>query len=195
MKEVSANFEGKIFDGFFSEPIKFRKAIKTLDFVPPNPGGRGGVAWYCRVPTNDEIKEKLEKIWGFKITTIYSEYRYSFKKADESRRAKGAQIVCHSDYGTSEYTSVVYLTAPKYCNGGTNFFMHLPSGAKEFVPKGGMPDFLDHSAWRPYFSSKMAFNRVVTYRSSLFHAVKPPFFGSNLNDCRLILTTRFDRVY
>lgn len=194
MKRVKAGLEGLVFDNFFDDPLSMRKAIKSLDFVPPNPDGRGGVAWYCRVETSDEIKRKLEQMWGFEVAPVYSEYRYSFKNADESRKQLGSKIICHSDFGTSDYTSVVYLTAPKYCNGGTNFFKHIPSGEKEFIPQKTNCDFSNSADWKCYYSSSMAFNRIVSYRSSLFHAVKPPFFGSTLNDCRLILTTRFNKV-
>ena len=194
MKRLAAKFEGMVFDNFFDDPLKARKAIKELDFVPPDPSGKGGVAWYCRLKTAPEIQQKLEKIWGFSIKPVYSEYRYSFKNADESRTQHGNKIVCHSDYGTSDYTSVVYLTAPKYCNGGTNFFHHIPSGEKAFSPQKTQCDFSNASDWKCYYTSKMAFNRIVTYRSALFHGVRPPFFGSNLNDCRLILTTRFNRI-
>ena len=194
MKKVKADLEGLVFDGFFSDPLSVRKRIKNLEFVPPDPGGKGGVAWFKRIETSDEIREKLEQMWGFKIFPVYSEYRYSFKNADESRTQQGNQIICHSDYGTSDYTSVVYLTAPKYCNGGTNFFKHLPSGEKEYIPNKTLCDFGKSKEWKCYYSSKMTFNRVVSYRSGLFHAVKPPFFGSDLNDCRLILTTRFNRA-
>lgn len=194
MKRLTANFEGMVFDNFFADALSVRKSIQDLDFVPPDPSGKGGVAWHCRIQTSSEIQEKLEEIWGFAIAPVYSEYRYSFKNADDSRSQYGNKIICHSDYGTSDYTSVVYLTAPKYCNGGTNFFKHIPSGEKEFIPKITNCDFRKNSHWKCYYNSKMAFNRIVSYRSSLFHGVRPPFFGTTLSDCRLILTTRFNRA-
>lgn len=185
-------FPGHIVDNFFSEPKKVRRAALALDYKAPNPQGVGGFAWRCDVPVSNEITKKLEKVWGFKIKPLLAEIRYTLESADEIAKRRG--IICHSDAGTSEYTAVIYMSRPQDCKGGTAFFEHIPSKSKVHYPQKIPVDFRSIPEWREYYCADMKFNRLVTYRSEIFHGIKRPFFGTDIKSARMIQSIRFNRL-
>ena len=186
------DFPGKVKDGFYAEPKRIRRAALALDFIAPNPNGVGGLAWRCDVPTSKEVVAKLEAVWGFKIKPLRSEIRYTLETADEISRRRG--IICHSDAGTSDYTAVVYLSRPQDCMGGTAFFEHQPTGTKIHEPVKTPVDFKAVADWKEYYCSEMKFNRMVTYRSDIFHGIRRPLFGKDIKSARMIQSIRFNRA-
>lgn len=192
MKKVTAKLDGHVVDGFFDDPLQVRKSIRELNFLAPNPSGVGGLAWRCDVPISAEIVEKLEKVWGFKIEPQRAEIRYTLQSAEEISRKRG--IICHSDLGVSQYTAVVYLSRPNDCKGGTAFFEHKPSKSKIHSPFNKEIDFRAKQDWKEYYCSDMKFNRMVTYRSDIFHGIKRPLFGKDIKSARMIQSIRFNKA-
>lgn len=191
-KLVTKGFQGHVYDNFFDEPKKVRRAALNLGFTAPNPRGVGGFAWRCDVPVMSEIVEKLEAIWGFAINPLRAEIRYTLESAEEISARRG--IICHSDAGVSDYTAVIYLSRPQDCKGGTAFFEHKPTKSRSFVAGKSMVDFKSIGDWAEYYCADMKFNRIATYNSAIYHGIKRPFFGEDINSARMIQSIRFNRA-
>lgn len=184
----------KIQDNIFDDPDCVREKILQNKFNAPGPSGTLGPAWRCDLENSKEIEQKLSKLWGFQVEPVHLEARYSLADANSNEVNPFVNIICHNDYGVSDYTAVVYLTLQQYCQGGTDFFKYLPADTLKYHPALGRVEVEDSSKWQHVFTAEMKFNRLVTYPSALFHSVKRPFFGTNLIDSRLILSVRFNRV-
>lgn len=185
-------FSGRIVDGFYSDPKRIRRDALALDFREPHAKGVGGLAWRVDVPVSQEVVEKLEALWGFKIKPTRAEIRYTLQSAEEISKKRG--IICHSDVGVSEYTAVIYLSRPQDCKGGTAFFEHMPSRSKVHDPLMREINFRAPEDWKEYYCSDMKFNRMVSYRSDIFHGIKRPLFGQDIKSARMIQSIRFNRA-
>lgn len=106
----------------------------------------------------------------------------------------------HSDGICAQYASVLYMNEPKQCKGGTAFWRHrvlnidrLPLGEDGDFYRQMDSDWKDLSLWEALFIVPMAWNRFITYPTSLFHS-RFPFegFGTGPQDGRLIWICFYD---
>lgn len=189
----------KTLDIAFDNPDSVRQRILQKDFKSPRQFGNYGPAWRCDMEAIElegfsDIEKRLAELWGFNINPVHLEARYSFADANLEQANPFLKNICHNDYGVSEYTAVIYLTLPQYCQGGTDFFKYLPANTLRYHPALGRVDITDPSIWERVHSSEMAYNRLLTFPSPMFHAVKRPYFGTELDNARLILSVRFNRA-
>lgn len=114
----------------------------------------------------------------------------------------------HSDDICATYATVLYLNLTPQCQGGTAFWRHrrfgidrLPS-REELLERGTEPDYYYRSMdkdwkilglWEQVGFVPMAWNRLITYPTSLFHS-RYPFtgFGKAPADGRLIWICFYD---
>lgn len=189
----------KTLDIAFDNPDSVRHRILQKEFKSPLQFGNYGPAWRCDLQVDEldgfrEVENRLAELWGFNIKPVHLEARYSFANANSAESNPFLANICHNDYGVSEYTAVIYLTLPEFCQGGTDFFRYLPANTLRYHPALGRVDITDPSIWELVQTSEMAYNRLLTFPSPLFHSVKRPYFGTELENARLILSIRFNRA-
>ena len=110
----------------------------------------------------------------------------------------------------SHWSVILYLSRPEDCQGGTEFYRHIPTGTDR-VPMGeaGLKaagyssyeelqrdildkDALDRSKWELTMSVPMRFNRLVLLSPHYWHT-SGPGFGTSIEDGRLIYLMFFMR--
>lgn len=102
-----------------------------------------------------------------------------------------------------DWTGIVYLTPNEHINGGTTLYRHIDTGlnrypsqnqllelgfltTKEFNKNVLLPDGANLDKWEEDVFIEMRFNRLFLFRGSeRFHAPNC-YFGTNLNDARLV---------
>ena len=96
--------------------------------------------------------------------------------------------VHHDD---TDWAGVLYLTPNPDSSSGTGFFTHKQSGVYCWDPARPETDFNFHddkedfSKWDLNCEVKNKFNRLVLYKSNLYHSSMTPGFGQNYMDGRL----------
>lgn len=120
-----------------------------------------------------------------------------------------SEVWVHSDDICAKYASVLYLNGPDQCRGGTAFWKHRALGMSSLWSKdqletcgmnaGAFYALMEREwrvldAWEQTGLIPMAFNRFITYPTSLFHS-RYPFegFGSGPEDGRMIWVCFYDK--
>lgn len=111
----------------------------------------------------------------------------------------------HSDDICANFASVLYLNPVEQCSGGTAFWRHKELGINKLPSKESLgvewpifyrqmeQDWKELSHWEQINHIEMAWNRFITYPTSLFHS-RFPFegFGAGPADGRLIWICFYD---
>jgi hypothetical protein len=175
-----------IIDDFYSNPDQVRNFALTQDFsVKGNyPGVRTQSFW------SDDIKHAIEHYMQFagKITNNFngpdnSGYTGAFQIATANDRTW-----IHSDTNNM-WAGVCYLTPDAPYTGGTGLFKHKASGNHSRVNQDY--EGYDYTKYDLFDRIGNKYNRLVIYRSDLFHA-SLDYFGDNLQNGRLFQTFFFD---
>ena len=99
------------------------------------------------------------------------------------------KTICHTDNYNANlaWTSIIYLTLPSHCQGGTSFFRHRPTGTlHDSLPfNWNNADAKEPEEWEEVGQVSMKYNRCLMFRPSLFHSVTLPFFGEDKHNGRL----------
>jgi hypothetical protein len=108
----------------------------------------------------------------------------------------------------SYWSGILYLSRPEDCQGGTEFYRHLPTGTDQVptdleglraIGYSSYPemradilekDALDRSKWELTMTVPMRFNRLVLLRPWLWHT-SGPGFGYSIENGRLIYVMFF----
>jgi hypothetical protein len=115
------------------------------------------------------------------------------------------------------YGSVLHLTLPEHCSGGTSFYRHRGSGwarrpdaatlraagyalfldfQKRNLPPNRRQTFAEwkgqrDATWELLFEVPTRFNRLVVFRSDFFHAISG-LYGDQLANGRLVQLYHFE---
>lgn len=156
--------------------------------------GQDGEIYKRVCPTvHPEVLEAIEQAMGRKVDLLGMAYRLNF----------GGELpnnAIHTDLGWGTYAAVLYLSEPTHPErSGTAFWRHLATGAKRILPgddavlKNVEADWNNPHAWSNETWVEAAFNRLIIYRSELFHS-RWPFeaHGTNKQDGRLIVVAFFN---
>lgn len=192
-------------DNFLKDPFKARRFALSHDFSKPVQFQ--GHTYPGVVPLSDpellaEIEAGLTKVHG---TT--AKVSLSFFRLASFGEETPAWI--HSDNSCDKYAAVIHLTRPQFCAGGTAFWKHRKHGWSEMPKEWELPHhgvvfdqpFIDGlnrdaqttDAWDMVGLMPMAYNRCLTYPSSLFHSRWPKeSFGTDKDDGRLIIGCFYD---
>ena len=110
----------------------------------------------------------------------------------------------------SHWSGILFLSRPEDCQGGTEFYRHLPTGTDhvpltpEALKDAGFSsydelkreilekDALDRSKWELTMTVPMRFNRLVLLQSQYWHT-SGPAFGDTLENGRLVYLLFFLR--
>jgi len=133
------------------------------------------------------VKETIEKIINIKVTN-WNEDSYSgaFQYVLEKEKTW-----IHTDH-YNMWAAVVYLTpdAPYDC--GTGLFIHKPTKSIVKNYQGERDLKFDEFELHDKIGNK--YNRIILYRSDIFHAALG-YFGDNITNCRLFQVFFFDTQY
>jgi hypothetical protein len=188
-----------IIDDFYSDPNKIREYALNQNYPQPDdnytyPGKNSENGFY---PI--ELHQKFEKILNRKLIPAPRNgyFRISLEKDSYKQ-------YIHVDPNW-EFGAVCYLNPPYQSidEGGTSFWIHNEtrmeklstsnaecefygcSSQKEFWYTTVYGDGLDPSKWTRYLLATMKYNRIVIFRSNLWHSHNYNF-GNSLENGRLV---------
>lgn len=133
------------------------------------------------------VKETIERIINIKVTNwMEDSYSGAFQYVLEKENTW-----IHTDHHNM-WAAVVYLTpdAPHDC--GTGLFVHKPT--KSIVKNYEGDPYLNPNEFELHDRIGNKYNRIVLYRSDIFHAALG-YFGDNITNCRLFQVFFFDTEY
>jgi hypothetical protein len=166
-----------VIDQFYNDPQGIR------DFALAQPFSVEGTYFpgYRTVPhLNDEAKTKLAKILKPVAGEVVS--------WDDTRSTGAFQISTEGDSGWVHYdadtswAAVCYLTPNAPPDTGTSFFRHKEFGDRYML--NTVYDPYNKDIWEEVDRVGNVFNRLVLYRSTLFHRATN-YFGKSIRDGRL----------
>lgn len=172
-----------VIDDFYINPDNVRNFALSQQFdVRGNyPGAR------TKPFLTDDIKNAISYIMNFsgKVTDWKesSGYSGSFQIA----LAKDRTWI-HSDHNNM-WAGVCYLTPDAPHSSGTGLFRHKQTG--EFSRVTTDHESYDYTKWDLFDKIGNRYNRLILYRSNLFHA-SLDYFGDSLENGRLFQTFFFD---
>jgi hypothetical protein len=196
-----------IVDDFYSNPKEVRNAALTQEYPSPTDDytypGRNSTGQYY----NDEVHSKFEKILNEKLNPADQNgyFRISLEK---DTHKQDVHVDSCWDWG-----AVIYLSKPEDCvdEGGTSFWRHNTL-CTETCPRTdeeaqyyGYPSYKeawwtivygdgqDRSKWTRYFLCPMRYNRLVLFRTHLWHSHNFNF-GNTLENGRLVQLFFFNSV-
>lgn len=193
-----------IVDNFFDNPMEVRRVALGLDYPklkkqPYFPGRNS------RQKFNIEgLVEQASRLVGERLAPMPDTGHAKCRITLDGDKGEGS---VHVD--ESHWSGIIYLSLPEHCQGGTDFFRHLPTNSerapstheelaafgytefKEVWDKILAPDTNDPTKWERTMRVPMRFNRLVLLRPWLWHNAGPSF-GDCLENGRLIHLSFFD---
>ena len=194
-----------VVDDFLDNAEALREHALSLDY-PPLEGQFPGRNSKQRINI-EGLTEAVSTILGERLAPApppqsHAKSRLTFA----SDKARGR---VHVD--ESHWSSILYLSRPDDCRGGTEFFRHRATGLDRFpftreeLDAHGFPttaeahaalierDGTDESAWELLMNVPMRFNRLLLLRPWLFHTAGPGF-GDRPENGRLVYLTFFNQA-
>lgn len=180
-----------IVDNFYSNPDEVRQVALKSKYPEPDghtyPGKNSEEYYY---PT--EVHQKFETILNRKLIA-FSENGYFRSSLKDDTFKQNIHVDPHSEFG-----AVCYLNTPEQCvdEGGTSFWIHnktkmekCPIDSEVAKLWGYSSEYeawwttvygegLDRKKWTRYLLSPMRYNRLVIFRSDLWHS-----HNCNFGDC------------
>jgi len=147
-----------IVDNFYDDPLK--RHIHLLKKT--------------RLEKVDEVAGKISQILNKKIQISSYDY-YHLKENDKP------PVLCHLD---SDWIAIVYLSLPIFSFGelGLKFFIDQNYNSEEFIEKNRQENKKEN--WKEYASIPAKYNRMILFKSSLWHSFGNGF-GDKPNNCLL----------
>lgn len=178
-----------ITDNFYSNPDQVRAFALSQEFTVRGnfPGSR--TPSFLDQGTKDAIQSILWNAAG-EVTdwNATDGLSGSFEIATSSNRSW-----IHTDHYNT-WAGVCYLTPDAPIMGGTGLFMHKRTGATTSAQLSEPYESQDMTKWEMVDRIGNKFNRLVFYRSDIFHT-SLDYFGQDINDGRLFqlffLTTQY----
>lgn len=187
-----------IIDDFLNNPLEAREAALRLSYPK--------LAEQTYFPgRNSEyrlniagIDDQISRIVGQQLTPTPGTGHAKCRVALAGDEGKGN---VHID--ESHWSGILYLTLPEHCQGGTDFFRHIPTNSErapiypEELPNYGFKEFSevwdkilvphtnDPSKWEHIMRVPMRFNRLIILRPWFWHNAGPSF-GDSIENGRLV---------
>lgn len=188
-----------IVDDFYTNPEEIRNIALLEEYPEPEeeytyPGKNSNGSYY-----NQQVHQKFEEIVDKKLNPADKNGYFRISLESDVHKQD-----IHVD-PSWEWGAVIYLSDPKDCvdEGGTSFWRHNTL-RMEMCPKTdeeaqfyGFPSYKeawwttvygdgqDRSKWTRYFLCPMRYNRMVLFRTYLWHSHNFNF-GTNLQNGRLV---------
>ena len=195
-----------VVDDFFgrSDALSLRKAALNLTY----PEQRGAFPGRNSLERFDipGLSQAVSRITGEPLKPIdplQSHGKFRITLAGDRGLAK-----VHIDH-KAYWSGILYLSRPEDCQGGTEFFRHLPTGterapadqrevdamgyasAREMYREIIEQDGVDDSKWEMTMRVPMRFNRLLLLRPWLWHTAGQAF-GDSLDNGRLVYLMFFE---
>lgn len=148
-----------IVDNFYDDPLKSH--IHLLEKT--------------QLENIDEVTGKIGQILNKDIQILSYDYSY-LKENDKS------PVLCHLN---SDWIAIVYLSLPIFSFGELNlkFFIDQNYNSEEFIEKNRQEKRKEN--WKEYASIPAKYNRMILFKSSLWHSFGNGF-GDELENCLLL---------
>ncbi len=195
-----------IVDDFLGNPHEVRAAALKLDYPDLDvdtyfPGRNSSQKLLI-----EGLDEQISKIVGDQLVPTPGTGHAKCRSALKGDKGRGN---VHID--ESHWSGILYLTLPEHCQGGTDFFRHIPtnterapvnmeelaamgfSSAKELWSELIVPHSNDESKWERVMRVPMRFNRLILIKPWLWHNAGPSF-GDKLENGRLVQLLFFNVV-
>ncbi len=188
-----------VIDDFFPEPDVVRNAALRAEY-PDAPAGAHYPGRNSKLPFSiPGLDEQIGHILGTRLKGIRGTAHAKTRIALEGDQ--GASTI-HVD--PAHWTGVICLSRDEDCVGGTEFFTHKRTGTDRApVYEGDVdqfgykeplevwediinPETNDLSKWHRDFTIPLRYNRLILFRSYLWHTAGPGF-GDRLENGRLVL--------
>jgi len=193
-----------VIDDFLPDPYEMRNRALSLNYaVEGRYPGLNSIE-KVNIPGLDELISRL----------VYEPVRAPWTK-DFSHGSFRIALAEHNKPGRihidqSHWSAILYLSRPEDCQGGTEFYRHLPTGTdhlpltKEALNEAGYSsyeelraeildrDALDRSKWELTMTVPMRFNRLVLLQPQYWHT-SGPSFGDTPENGRLVYLMFFLR--
>jgi hypothetical protein len=191
-----------VIDNFLPNPHELRERALKLDYAlkGPYPGldstektGIDGLDELVSTLVYQPVRAPWTKDYA------HGNFRLALAKDD-------APALIHIDQ--SHWSGVLYLSRPEDCQGGTEFYRHVPTGTdhlpfteqelkatgyssyEELNAQILAKDALDRSKWERTMVVPMRFNRLVLQQPQYWHTAGPSF-GDSVENGRLVYLMRF----
>ncbi|MDJ0655439.1 MAG: DUF6445 family protein [Xanthomonadales bacterium] len=185
-----------IVDDFLADAHALRQAAMNMEFpeVQGQYPGRNS-SQRVSVPGLDEHVSRLvgEPLRPLAPQEAHGKFRIAL--AEDIGKGK-----VHVD--RAHWSGILYLSLPEHCQGGTEFFRHIPTNTErapyndqEAAALGGssarqwvadvLEDSNDDSKWEMTMRVPMRFNRLILLRPWLWHTAGENF-GDSLENGRLV---------
>jgi hypothetical protein len=188
-----------VVDDVYDDPESIRRAALRLRYPPPangaNYAGRNSADKFM-LPDTDRM---LSWVAGEPLTGAADRAHGAFRL---TLAGDAGRYHVHVDVGI-DWSGVLYLSPPEACRGGTAFFRHRATGTdnapvnaadlarcnasspKEALDRILGQDSNDAAKWEALMTVPMRFNRLVLFRSLLWHSAGDGF-GRSLENGRLV---------
>lgn len=188
-----------IVDNFYEDPDKIRSIALSASYPTPEstytyPGKNSTESYYP-----DDVHAKFESILRTKLLPADQNGYFRLSLQNDVHKQD-----IHVD-PTWKWGAVIYLTDPAHCvpEGGTSFWRHntlqmdsCPKTSEEAEFYGYScyeearltivyEEGLDRSKWTRYLLCPMKYNRLILFKTYLWHSHNYNF-GTDLNDGRLV---------
>lgn len=206
-----------IYDDFYANPIEVRNLALNNQFEESPSGNYPGVNSHFKFYP-DDMTDFFCYLSGEKIKPVQSSHYGGFRIQNAGQTGK--QYI-HVDLPsmTTTWAAVCYLSLPEHYtkedgttfDSGSKFWKHKKTGMEqmpydtEYLASIGLhspndlKDFMDtegidESKWINTMSVPIKFNRLIMFRSNLWHS-QGELFGSDMHNGRLIQTFFFEPDY
>ncbi len=190
-----------IIDDFLPDPYDVRERARKLTYPSSPPGtpypGRTSVERLLWPNSDQMFSQMLGEPLRQRVGTAHGQFRTSV-----TGDPRNADI--HIDVAIV-WAGVLFLTLPEYCQGGTEFFRHkryktdrAPLDGEDLKQYGDLGttrndvmnqligvEGKERDNWEVTMTIPMRFNRMILFRSFLWHTAGESF-GTNFDDCRLV---------
>lgn len=192
-----------VIDDFFPDPDAVRQAALRLDY-PAAPKGALYPGRNSRQRLDVQgIDVQIGNILGTKVVPLFTDAHAHCRIAFEGEKGEGG---VHVD--PAHWSAIICLSRDEDCRGGTEFFRHKRSGldrapvfeedleAYGYSSVGEVwndvfwPETNDRSKWTREMVLPMKYNRLLLFRSYLWHDAGPGF-GTTREDGRLIMVLTY----
>jgi hypothetical protein len=193
-----------VIDNFYDNPDEIRELATQLVYTKKDnavyPGAEAYSDKYDWETVKAKIRKHIDEDVDYPCPKNPSFQQGKFRVAVASDQKERPDLV-HEDL--QRWGGVVYLTLPKYCQGGVAFYRHKATGALNSTPEwfknvfpnlSALPkeerikiilaEFKDPTKWEMTGQIPMQFNRVVILMAKCFHG-STGIFGKNIEDGRL----------
>lgn len=155
----------QVFDNVLPDPHGYREAVLGLPFADLTIAGQTfrGIAY-----GNWQLAERLEELYRDPQGLCIAQPALTFFRRSPAGQEEPNYI--HSDAEMGLWTGIYYMNPTPLLGDGTHFWERMSSGAISGPWSEVQEAAKDLSLWRMWRRVEAKFNRLLVFRSDLFHS-------------------------